>query len=566
MYQTLEQPDDFVSEIALRGLTLHERLRIGRARKCFGKIDNYSLERVSIWRSWFEGTGGRNAWLRFLAQEGLSEAKLICLDNLADHKNKLPDWSATLGRIFDYLQQTATKSDSRLSVCENLATPLVNFAWHELATSTSRSHLRLLSSTAALEFARSLRQRLARTGNEAAQWEVLVADADQKFMGVESAAGAKSHDYFFYAGVSKVTLHFLQNYPALARLWAVQVTSWLRFVCDFLRHVSAFAYPAGGRIDNRQIIRTRDSCWRHIPIISRLETDLSDPHEGNRTVIRVRFADNDEWFYKPRSGLQESAWFELLDWINIRGFARSFQILTVVCKDRHCWIKGVRPRPCRNRKEAEDYGFRLGALICLIDVLRGVDFHPANIVGAGDQPIVIDCETLFHPATALTAYVRADDSVARTGMLRLVQKMSVDNVAAGFRAMHDFLRQRSVSQHLRRWTSRLQRIPGRNVYRPTLHYYEILQGSLAPSVLTNGLEHSLWLRAACRIDCRSTRRVQAEARALQNADIPVFRSRRGKVKIDLSEKKLRNSIATVRTTVETVASSVNNYQGCHVQR
>jgi lantibiotic modifying enzyme len=370
-----------------------------------------------------------------------------------------------------------------------------------------------------------LRQRLVQTGNQAARWEIAAAKAGQKLsMELESAARAKFHDYFFYASLSKAALHFLCNYPALARLWAIQIASWVRFVRTFLHHTSAFAYHIEGRADEPEI---RDNHWKFSPVITRLKTDLSDSHGGNRTVVRVRFAKDNEWFYKPRSGLQERAWFELLGWINSRGFVRSFQILRVMCEDRHCWMTSVRPRACRNRKEVEDYGFRLGALICLIHILRGVDFHPANIVGVGDQPIVIDCETLLHPATALPKYVRAeDDSVARTGMLRLIHRVPLDRIVAGFRAMHDFLRQPSALRYLRHWASRMQRSHGRNVYRPTVHYYEILKGSLSPLVLTNGLERSLCLGATCRIDCPSTRRVRAEIRALENADIPVFRSRR----------------------------------------
>src|SRR5436305_753499 len=103
------------------------------------------------------------------------------------------------------------------------------------------------------------------------------------------------------------------------------------------------------------------------------------------------------------------------------------------------WRVCVRDR--QNLKEAQDYCFRLGALICLIHSLRGVDFHPANIVDAGDQPIVIDCETLFHPATALPKYAGAEEnSLKRTGFLSLVERerMRLNDVIAGFQAMHRF--------------------------------------------------------------------------------------------------------------------------------
>jgi lantibiotic modifying enzyme len=555
MPQARQQTEDRAAEIAAGGLTLRERLQLRRdGKERFGKIDNHFTARAKIWRSWFDATGDRDAWAEFLAEEDLSETKLICLDSLAGPKRKLPAWQATLGRICNYLQHTGSRSDSRLSVCENLASPLVSFAWDELAACTNRSHLRLLSAKAALKLRRSLRQRLARTADQAAQWEISAAAAGQRLsMNLAPSGRSKFHDYFFSSGLATEALRFLQNYPALARLWTVQLESWLRFVDEFLRDANAFGCRLDGKIDN---------C---APMISSIEPDLSDPHEGNRTVMRVRFGEHREWFYKPRHGLHERAWFELLGWINTRGFPRPFRILSVACEDRHCWMESARPRQCRNRKEAADFCFRFGALACLIHVLRGVDIHPANIVASGDQPVVVDCETLLHPVTALPEYARDEDaSIARTGMLMVLRvpefvSSKSENVlmqiTEGFRAMHDFLRHRATSAYLQKWRNRLQKIPGRNVYRPTAHYYETLKGSLVPSLLTSGLERSLYLRARCREDCTSPRRIHSEVRALENADIPVFRRKQRRIKIDLSERTLEDSLSTMRAKVTAIARS-----------
>jgi hypothetical protein len=558
MHQARLKSEDFAAEITLRGLTLEERLRLAQpGAERSGKFDNDLSKRGKIWRSWFGGTRTCKGWADFLTAEGVGETELIRLNKLVSSKQKLPAWSVTLRRICDYLQDFIIKADPCLSICENLAAGLVSFAWDELATSPNRSCLRLLSREAISALRQSLRQRLARTGNRASQWEALAAAAGQKLsVNLLPADIGNSHDYFFSSGVSHETLRLLQNYPVLARLWTVQVESWLRFVNDFLRDAAVFS-PDGRKIDNR------------IPIVSRIEADLSDPHEGNRTVMHVQFGKDDEWFYKPRHGRQERAWFELLRWINARGFPRPFRILRVQCEDRHCWMESVRPRRCRNRKERSDYFFRLGAMMCLIHVARGVDFHAANIVPAGDQPVVVDCETLLHPATSLPQYVRAeDDSIVRTGTLTLFRQFREsgstdwcktehfsDDLIAGFRAMHDFLTCRSVVRHLKAWTTQLSKISGRNVYRPTKHYYTMLEGSLAPSRLSSGLDRSLYLCAACRNDCSSQRRAWAEVRALENADIPLFRSKRYGIKIDLSKKMIQDSTSAIRATVKPVARS-----------
>src|SRR3977135_2408570 len=103
MRQARQQTEKSCGEIAVRGLTLEERLQLSRdGKERFGKIDNRLAARAKIWRSWFDATGDRNAWAEFLAEEDLSKTKLICLDSLAGPKRKLPAWQATLGRICDY--------------------------------------------------------------------------------------------------------------------------------------------------------------------------------------------------------------------------------------------------------------------------------------------------------------------------------------------------------------------------------------------------------------------------------------------------------------------------------
>lgn len=557
MSQAHTQPEDRIESLALRALTLEERLRFPSSSGKTGGTPAESFPtHLKTRRSWFDrGDAISGAWRRFLSENDLSEAKLLRLANLTRAK-KLPSWVETLHRLRHYLQNVIVDLDERKSLSENMAASVVGFAWDEFVASPALSDLQLLSSNARLSLQQSLLRRLAWTAKQAANWEISAARAARNpAIGSAPRDTSKFRKYFFSSGVSIETLKLLENFPVLARLWAIQVRFWLRFVRDFLQHADAFARDLG-------LSRTA-----HL-VISTLEADLSDPHHGNRAVLRVEFSTAGEWLYKPRPGLQERAWFELLRWINSRGFARPFRILAVQCEDRHCWMESVSARLYRNRKEAADFYFRLGALMCLIHGLRGVDFHSANIIVAGDQPVIVDCETLLHPATSLPAYARREEnSILRTGMLSLVKDISTvtldrqweserlfENLIGGFRVMHDFLRRdRLALPHVKKWTTQLGEIAGRNVYRPTMHYYKMLEGSLAPSLLTKGLDRSLYLHACCRDDCNSRRRVRAEVQALENTDIPVFRSRRRRMDLDLSEETLAQSIAKMRAAFESAA-------------
>src|SRR4029077_6688871 len=177
-----ESNDRFLEEIVSQGLTLEELLHlIGKNKKEPGsqrspKIDNQFTPLLKIWRSWFNAAG-KHAWSKFLSSEGLSESDLAELHQLVLPRAKLPTWTATLAQILLYLQNCPAKVDSTLSVAENLAAPLVQFAWSELSVSIDRSRLQLLLRKAGLALRRSLQQRLVRTGNRVVHWETLTASA-----------------------------------------------------------------------------------------------------------------------------------------------------------------------------------------------------------------------------------------------------------------------------------------------------------------------------------------------------------------------------------------------------
>ena len=553
MHRVLLESEERAAVIAFRGLTLEERLRLGAASPASGKIENYdATERLKVWRSWFDrDEASTNGWKDFLAENNLTEKRLIALERRSYSKQKLPSWAMTLDRVCRYLETANLEPNDELSVSENLAATVVGFAWAELS---GCANLQLLSGRAAVALKQSLFRRLAWTAEQAVTWEMSVAKSACR-VSKDLEPERDLQRYFFSSGVTKEALRLLKNYPALARLWAVQIEFWQRYVRDFLEDTSSFARDAG--------IRAKGA-----PIISSVDVDLSDPHEGNRSVLRVKL--RKPWFYKPRPGWQERAWFELLSWINAHGFPRPFRILKVTCEDRHCWMESVQARPCRNEKEALLFCFRTGALMCLIHLLRGVDFHPENVIVAGPHPVVIDCETLLHSATSLPEYARAEDaSIRRTGMLMLVKRIPVGifgwqgnndrmlkELVGGFRAVHEFARRDgSALRHLQRWARDLRKVPARNIYRPTAHYRGMLTQSLAPALLTSGLERSLFLHACCRDGVNPSGRVKAEVAALQNADVPVFRRKPSGIKFDLSEKTLEQSIAAITAAFKLGADS-----------
>lgn len=417
-------------------------------------------------------------------------------------------WTQDLEKVRSQLSGRRFKFDSRLSAAGNLASPIARIAWQHFVESGARRQDEIRPSVAA-SLRRCLLQRLSFAATQVAQSEPC---------------------RFFLRGKANPTQPVLEFYPALARLWIVQCHHWSRFVREFLDRASIFSKEF---LDGRAI--------------QRVKPDLSDLHEGNRAVTKVRFYSGETWYYKPRSGVQELIWFSLLRKINRGGFSPEFRVPRVISKDDHCWIESVSTRPCRNHSQVPRFFFRTGALLYLLYRLRGVDFHAENIVADGENPVLIDCETLLHPDGSPEGTMEIAEALVRTGMLptsnhNLAQiqfgggvgqtgkppvydgpidcPVAANSTVAGFSAMHKFVSRKSGGKFLNEAVSCLEQQATRYIHRPSIEYWIMLQQSLAPDMLRDGLKRSIFLHASCWNAPPERRR--REVSALQDADIPNF--------------------------------------------
>ena len=164
----------------------------------------------------------------------------------------------------------------------------------------------------------------------------------------------------------------------------------------------------------------------------RVRSGLSDAHRGGRTVARLSFEHGGEVYYKPRPVDMEEGYAAFVEWFNARrgGLPALRAMVTINCTT-HGWMEAAALQPCADRKAAGRYFRRAGALLALADLFCGIDFHGENLVAVGDQPVIVDLETLFHP---YGPYERDPDSLDRTELLpRPVSDRSADTyVVCGF--------------------------------------------------------------------------------------------------------------------------------------
>ena len=541
-----------IDQLAIRGLTFSERRRFAEAAPTMLRppfaIDQ---SRLGNWRHWLTH-GGENhtGWTGFLVDQAISEFQLFEIANRAVLKGNGPQWTGTLCKMCQALRQAMTPRQAEGLTVADIIEQVAQYARYELSRTLGDHISVVISSAAEGALTDSLVQRLSYSAEYA--------------MSPSNAKSSRDTPGFD-------ALRFLEAYPVLARLWAIQVDNWLQLVGDFIQHARQFA--------NRHVGNKRT---KH-RLVRQIKPDLSDVHNGNRTVMRVHFADNSLWYYKPRSGRQEFQWFNLLRLINENGFQAPFKNVKVICNGAHCWMESISHRACRSRKQVAIYYFRAGAILYLVHLLRGVDFHAGNIIAHACQPVLIDCETLSHPAIRISQKMtrKEEGSVLRTGMLPICDSLSerqndvsalgrrnlgphsvlldgtlaatnqfTEETVAGFKAMHALLRRMSRrSRRFQKIIDSFDQFGCRYVYRPTAQYSWMRRHSLSLSLLTNGFDRSLFLHALCRDGLIPQRYVETEVQSLEQGDIPVLYGRGSRAHQYFPDKVMTQSVSLLRKSL-----------------
>ena len=325
--------------------------------------------------------------------------------------------------------------------------------------------------------------------------------------------------------------------PALDHLWRRECAKWSHATALFVQHAVSFARARA--LPNKP------------PTVVEVLPDLSEPHGGGRTVLRVILSDSTRWYYKPRDGRSDAAWTHLVEAINRSGFSPSLRATEIHIGHRHCWSREVRRRRWRTPEEEARFFRRTGALLGLAHRLRAVDLHRENIVVSGEFPVLVDAETFFHPRVKMPpAFLRDRESMFATGIIsrrgfhsrrgdanfigslrtrrwpdRAAAERLADEVAAGFVAIEEFLKTRRRNDEVARAMTAFGRIRPRCIHRPSACYWSLLNAWRGMSVTTASGSPDLEFLKRYLDDGLCTRAVLAsEVRQLAAGDIPWFRA------------------------------------------
>ncbi|HEX4833575.1 MAG TPA: type 2 lanthipeptide synthetase LanM family protein [Trebonia sp.] len=139
---------------------------------------------------------------------------------------------------------------------------------------------------------------------------------------------------------------------------------------------------------------------------------LGDPHQGGRSVMAVCFADGRQVIYKPRDQGPHAMFSEVLGWLNQRVAGAGLRAPAVVRRPGYGWAEHVASAPLPGGDVAGAYYRRAGILLAALYATHATDIHCENIIASGDVPVIVDAETIFHPALPQPR-TTSDDPAAR---------------------------------------------------------------------------------------------------------------------------------------------------------
>ncbi len=190
----------------------------------------------------------------------------------------------------------------------------------------------------------------------------------------------------------EVMLPILEEYSSLARLLIVTVENWANYSLEFLHHLCT---------DWNEIRQVLFSEAESDPgLLVEVNGGVGDLHKSGRSTLKLKFSTGAQLVYKPKPMMVDIHFQELLLWLNERGDHPAFRILNVIDKGNYGWSEFVAAQSCSSPEEVARFYERQGGYLALLYALEATDVHFENLIAAGEHPMLIDLESLFHPRTA----------------------------------------------------------------------------------------------------------------------------------------------------------------------
>lgn len=382
------------------GLALHERLAGGQPaigdaqQRLHGSAADVARrvaqarQRLVAWRSAYEPSD----FTRRLAEAGLDETALLAL--LAESQASLaarverPAWVDVVERAVRRAE--ATDITENPSWREAFAMPLRPFVADAVEQVSDHPVVE--------QFAAKLSRRLVKI-------------ATRTFAHEHNKRPGPLADFARRMAEPQELATLVTDYPVLARMLGeaclLAVESTVEILTRFSNDRAAIVETLLNGVDPGRL--------------TAVETGMGDAHRRGRGVAVLSFESGARVVYKPRDLVAHQRFGAMVSWLGL-----DLRTPDVLVRPGYGWLEFIPRRELADLDAAESFYRRQGALLALLHVVRAADVHCENLIACGDQPVLVDAETLFQSGLR-TSGVAADpaaralaDSVYRTALLPMM--------------------------------------------------------------------------------------------------------------------------------------------------
>jgi len=420
--------------------------RIGGCVNGSNNAENESEnELMRRWRTLTSFGDNREGFERRIKLSGKTEKEIeALLDDISWNDEKpIPEWMATLEKFFGLLPASyeeivkylpdGTFKSNRMAPFQHIWAPWLKLCYDSFVEN-SPEHRRYLSETAEASWLRYVLDFFNKNFSLCLNSSFdLMRFNDFMFFSQPSAdsfpEGSTTHyDEFSKKMTDGGWLDFFKKYSVAARLISIFCGQQSLYLAEAVRNLAKDAN------------KIRSTLGKEINpgIVKNLEAGLSDHHNGGKSVIRFEFESGLTVFYKPRSGDVDTLWTNLLNWLEGKMSSIKFKTPLHIEGDGCSWVENIANLSLEKKEDAHIFYYKAGAIMALIYVLGGTDFHQENLMADGCDPVLIDLETMLNPLVKPFTYTQMSDeekktysnlegdSVLRTCMLPLWTPISKD--------------------------------------------------------------------------------------------------------------------------------------------
>ncbi len=421
-----------------RALTLRERVTLLRSRSpndsglSLGSFSTGEDDpRTVVLASLMDGASENHLTCSEIPPDELILAARLPAEVIQSLSPAPPLWLKELSRVFEPVALDPVFAPKRNGIHAflNLIAPLLADAYTRLARSIEvelDGHTRhpVDESAVVAQCARNLEPRLLGLISRTLVLEMNVARLQGTLDG--ETGEERFRHYAHGLNDTHTATGLLHEYPVMARLVVENINYWLQYSLEIVRHLCG---------DWPELAPLLASGAGPLKVTS-INSLGSDSHREGRTVAIVGFSSGDSVVYKPRRLKTDIHWNALLSWVTERKASADFYTPWVLSRDTYGWTAFAARSDCDTGEQIRRFYYRQGGYLALLYSIEAVDLHYENVVAAGEYPVIVDVEALFHPRLQRTESGQAlaavadsiENSVLRVGLLPLPGSITDDHL------------------------------------------------------------------------------------------------------------------------------------------